>query len=106
MSRQDPIEATDEDNCYSADEAEDAVFGCDDLLPPPVNEENNIYRVESIVGIARTTTGVVYRVKWFGYPLAQATWEPESEMGDCWEAVAAFRKRYAQLLVVRLGMHD
>ena len=65
---------------------------------------DRIYRVESIVGIARTTAGLKYRVKWFGYPLAQATWEPESEMGDCWEAVAAFRKHYAQLLPIRSGM--
>lgn len=65
-------------------------FACDDLFPPPVDAEENIYRVERILDIKSTAAGRVYCVKWFGYPISDATWEHERDMIACEDAVLEF----------------
>ncbi|MDR3571292.1 MAG: chromo domain-containing protein [Candidatus Pacebacteria bacterium] len=90
MSRRNPIDLTQDE-----DDLSEVSFGCDDLFPPAVEvteEGDEIYRVERIVGLKRTGAGVYYLVKWFGFPLDDSTMVHESEMGDCAETVADFRK--------------
>ena len=66
---------------------DDESFACDDLLPPPVDAENNTYRVERILSIRNTAAGRLYHVKWFGYPLSDATWVHERDIIDCEDAI-------------------
>jgi len=65
------------------------VFSCDDLYPPPVDGEN-VFRVERIMKIENTAAGRMYRIKWFGYPMSQATWVHERDINDCEDAILEY----------------
>ena len=66
----------------------------DDTLrpPPPDMSLPNVYTVERILATRLTAAGRVYLVKWFGYPVAEATWEHERGL-DCEDALERFRQR-------------
>ncbi len=56
----------------------------DDTLrpPPPDMDSPNVYTVERILATELTAAGRVYLIKWFGYPVAEATWAHEKHL-DC-----------------------
>ena len=64
---------------------------CDDLFPPAVDGESE-YRVERILNCwqMNETSTHYYLVKWFGYPLSDATWENETALTNCQETVDAW----------------
>ena len=37
---------------------------------------------------------IVYKVKWMGYPVEEATWEPEEHMIDCKEIIDEFNRAF------------
>lgn len=89
-SRRRPIDLTGADS----EDGDGPVISCDDLFPPPVQvteDGTKIYRVERVIGLRRTGGGVLYLVKWFGYPASAATLVHERDMDDCQDAVRAFR---------------
>jgi hypothetical protein len=60
------------------------------LRPPPPDTRNpNVYRVERILATKLTAAGRIYLIKWFGYPVAEATWEHERGL-NCEDALARF----------------
>lgn len=64
-------------------------FTCDDLFPPAV--EDGEYRVERILEVRGRVRGArLFLVKWFGYPYDECTWEPESNLSGCEDALALF----------------
>ncbi len=68
---------------------------CDDLYPPPIDEAQQVDRVERIQGYARLPDGsAMYRVKCFGYPESEGTWEPECNLSGCKEAVDAYNAMF------------
>ncbi len=96
MSRSLPIDLT-----HDEDDLSQVSFGCEDLFPPPVlttEEGDAYYRVERILSMERKAEGNFYLVKWFGYPLEDATIEAESKlMVDCMEALVDFHRKRACL---------
>ena len=68
---------------------DDVQISCDDLYPPPVDGENE-YTVERILEIQNTAAGRMYRIKWFGYPMSQASWVKESMIVDCEDAILKY----------------
>jgi hypothetical protein len=71
---------------YQADE-----FGRNNPPPPPIIiNNNNEYEVESVLD-KRTFRGKMqYLVKWLGYPLYDATWEPVGNLQNCKEKIKEF----------------
>ena len=62
----------------------------DTLRPPPPNTKRPCeYRVERILNTKLSAAGRLYMVKWFGYPVAEATWVAERNM-QCDEALEYF----------------
>ena len=59
------------------------------ICPPPV-QGDNVYRVERILQMVNTAAGRMYRIKWFGYPESQATWEHERNIIDCEDAILQY----------------
>lgn len=60
------------------------------LRPPaPDHRQPNIFTVERILATRLTAAGRVYLVKWFGYPLVEASWVHETKM-QCDDALKAF----------------
>jgi hypothetical protein len=91
MSKYCPIDLT-----YDSDREVEYEYReiADDTLrpPPPDSNSPNTYTVQSILATKLTAAGRIYLVKWFGYPVAEATWRHESHL-DCEEALESFRKR-------------
>ncbi len=62
--------------------------------PPPVLVEGELeYEVESIVRHRGTGARRRYLVIWKGYPLSEATWEPESNLLHAPEILADYLRR-------------
>jgi hypothetical protein len=49
------------------------------------------YEVERILG--ERAGGAEFKVKWLGYPISEATWEPAAACAGCEDLVAQFRKQ-------------
>ena len=47
-----------------------------DTKPPPVVYDSNQYEVEDVLSHKKLRGRMHYYVKWAGYPLSEATWEP------------------------------
>ena len=67
----------------------------DDLFPPPVEMTEageGVFHVECILDHRRLEgdTMCEYLVKWFGYPVSDATWEPAAHLEGCKEELERF----------------
>ena len=45
--------------------------------PPELVEEEEVYEVETILNHRKRRRGYQYFIKWRGYPISDASWEPE-----------------------------
>jgi len=66
-----------------------------EIPPPPViinenEDEYDEYEVESILDMKTKHKKKFYLVKWKGYPLHDATWEPENNLTNCHKALQKF----------------
>ena len=48
--------------------------------PPELLEEQEVYKIETIVKHRRRGRGYQYFIKWKGYPIKEAMWEPEANI--------------------------
>lgn len=71
-----------------------------DFRPPPVqpatDTDEPIFEVEAIVGHRKIERGraagtIQYLVKWKGYPMYEATWEPIRNLGNALEAMRDYK---------------
>ncbi len=58
--------------------------------------EGEEYEVEEILGVKISKGKKLYHVKWKGYPLSDATWEPKENLGNAPKLLIEFEKRMAQ----------
>ena len=63
-----------------------------EIPPPPVfiSENNQEYGVEMIFDKRTIHKKPQYLVKWLGYPLHNATWEPKENLKNCQEKVKEY----------------
>ncbi|KAL9616175.1 MAG: hypothetical protein Q9160_008928 [Pyrenula sp. 1 TL-2023] len=47
-----------------------------------VHSDNSEYEIEEVVATRRTERGAEYLVRWLGYDISRATWEPASQFAD------------------------
>jgi Chromo (CHRromatin Organisation MOdifier) domain len=60
---------------------ENKVYGENYTRPPPDLEEGEeVYEVEQILKHRKHGRGYEYLVKWVGYPITEASWEPKSNL--------------------------
>ena len=50
--------------------------------PPELIEGEEVYKVENIFRHQKRGRGYQYYVKWKGYPISEASWEPEEVFSD------------------------
>ena len=57
---------------------ENRIYGENFVKPPPELEEGKeVYDMETILNHRKIGRGYQYFVKWRGYPITDASWEPE-----------------------------
>jgi len=60
---------------------ETEVHGPNFLRPPPdIENDEEQYEVETILSHRRRGKGHQYYIKWKGYPITEASWEPTSHL--------------------------
>ena len=50
--------------------------------PPELVEGEEVYEIETILNRRKRGRGYQYYVKWQGYPISDASWEPEHVFSD------------------------
>ncbi|KAI1294797.1 Chromobox -like protein 7 [Halotydeus destructor] len=72
------------------------------------SEDSDVFVVEKIIGKRVLEGRVEYRIKWAGYPVEEATWEPIANIYDpgLVEAYEAKSRNVIQIIVNRSSSHD
>jgi hypothetical protein len=65
--------------------------------PPELRDGEEIYEIESILRHRKRGRGYQYLIKWDGYPISEASWEPEDVFTDDGDVLTQYKRRH-QLL--------
>ena len=71
------------------------VYGANFPRPPPdVIEGEEVYKVERILKHRKRGRGYQYYVAWKGYPISEASWEPEQVFSDDRDLLTTYKRRH------------
>src|ERR1700734_95526 len=74
---------------------ENEVYGENFVEPPPELEEGEeVYEVETILNHRKRGRGYQYFIKWRGYPITDASWEPEHAFSDNGDTLTRYKQRH------------
>jgi hypothetical protein len=74
---------------------ENEIYGENFTEPPPELEEGEeVYEVESILNHRKRGRGYQYFIKWRGYPITDASWEPEHSFSNNGDTLARYKLRH------------
>ena len=62
--------------------------------PPKLQEEQEVYEVETIVKHQRRGKGYQYFIKWKGYLIEEAMWEPEANISKDRDMLTWYKLRH------------
>ena len=62
--------------------------------PPDIIDGEEVYQVETILKHRRRGQGYQYLIKWEGYPITKALWEPESAFSDDGDLLKEYKQRH------------
>ena len=70
-------------------------YGANLIRPPPdVIEGEEVYEVEQILKHRKHGQGYQYYVAWKGYPISEASWEPEQVFSDDGDLLTTYKLRH------------
>ena len=74
---------------------ETEVYGANYPAPPPeLIGGEEVYEVENILRHRKRGRGHQYYVKWRGYPISEASWEPEEVFSDDGDLLTRYKERH------------
>jgi len=74
---------------------ENEIYGENFNEPPPeLLEGEEVYEIETILNHRKRGRGYQYYVKWRGYPISDASWEPEHSFSDDGDTLARYKLRH------------
>ena len=74
---------------------ENETYGDNYTEPPPeLKEGEEVYEVETILYHRKRGRGYQYFIKWRGYPIADASWEPEHAFSDDGDTLTRYKQRH------------
>ena len=62
--------------------------------PPELVEGEEVYKVKTICNHRKQGQGYQYYVKWWGYPISDASWEPEHAFSDDGKILAEYKQHH------------
>ena len=62
--------------------------------PPDLIEGEEVYKVENILKHRKRGQGHQYYVKWKGYPISEALWEPEEVFSDDGDLLTCYKQHH------------
>ena len=63
--------------------------------PPELEEGKEVYGVEAILNHRKRGQGYQYFVKWRGYPITDASWEPEHAFSNDGDTLTRYKLRHS-----------
>ena len=63
--------------------------------PPELEEGEEVYEVKTILNHRKRGQGYQYFVKWQGYPISDASWEPKHVFSDDGDMLTQYILRYS-----------
>ena len=74
---------------------ENRIYGENFVKPPPELEEGEeVYNVETILNHRKRGRGYQYFVKWQGYPITDASWEPEHAFSNDSDTLTRYKLQH------------
>ena len=75
---------------------ENDVYGANYNRPPAElnNEGQEVYNIEAILKHRKRGQGYQYYVKWEGYPITEASWEPEGSFSNDSDILSQYKLRH------------
>ena len=74
---------------------ENTVYGENYTKPPPdLADGEEVYDVETILNHRKRGRGYQYFVKWRGYPISDASWEPEHSFSNDGDILTQYKRRH------------
>jgi hypothetical protein len=74
---------------------ENDIYGPNFPEPPPeLAEGEEVYEIETILNHRKRGRGYQYYIKWRGYPISDASWEPEHVFSDDGDTLKLYKQRH------------
>ena len=73
---------------------ENNIYGENFTEPPPELVGEEVYEVKTILNHRKRGRGHQYYVKWKGYPISNASWEPEHSFSDDGTILEQYKRRH------------
>ena len=74
---------------------ENETYGNNFTKPPPeLVEGEEVYEIETILGHQKRGRGYQYFVKWRGYLITDASWEPEGSFSNDGDTLIRYKQRH------------
>ena len=74
---------------------ETEVYGANFPKPPPeLLEGEEVYEIETILKHRKRGQGYQYLIKWRGYPISDASWEPEEVFSDDGDLLTNYKLKH------------
>jgi Chromo (CHRromatin Organisation MOdifier) domain len=74
---------------------ENEVYGENYIQPSPdIEEGEEVYKVEQILKHRKHGQGYEYLIKWIGYPITEALWEPKSNLTEAMDILQKYQELY------------
>ena len=74
---------------------ENNIHGENYIRPPPdIEEGEEVYEVEVILKHQKRGRGYEYLVKWVGYPITEASWEPTTSFTGAIDTLQEYKERH------------
>jgi hypothetical protein len=74
---------------------ENKIYGENFTEPPPeLIDGEEVYNVETILNHRKRGRGYQYYIKWRGYPISDASWEPEHTFLDDGDTLTCYKERH------------
>ena len=74
---------------------ENEVYGANFPEPPPeLLEGEEVYEIEMIINHRKRGRGYQYLIKWQGYPISDASWEPETSFSNDGDTLERYKLRH------------
>ena len=73
---------------------ENDIYGNNFPAPPEIIKGEEVYQIKTILKHRKRGQGYQYLIKWEGYPISEASWEPESLFSEDRDLLDLYKEQH------------